>query len=377
VCGQAVESMNSEDQVDQVDSVDSVDQVDSVDSVDPAYVTIPGSSCRPRAVILCAVLAIASIASPAVRAEDVAQMIAAGKPGAVVKLPAGTHQVGAAIVVPPGVSVSGAGYDKTVFAFSGPGLTVKGSTGASITDLTIRGAARPGLAVVDSADVRVERVRVLACGVGISFSGVTGGRVANAVVAENQIGIVIAKCAKTAVVNSTAANNTNLSISMTGNRDCAAFSNVFAGSQLGIACGSNTNLALDYNLYVALFVGGLTGEPTRESLPAWQSLSECDRHSVELVLDNAASISERAIIEDSYGVDLSAAKVVIFEFVIPMGYAWDGKAPVEMRSGTSFWMGMFVDDNDKPGLDEQNAYPWPVTFAAFGNPDQGAMATLE
>jgi hypothetical protein len=95
------------------------------------------------------------------------------------------------------------------------------------------------------------------------------------------------------------------------------------------------------------------------------------------VLDNAKDVEERKLIEDSYGVDLSGSKVIVTEFKIPMSYAWDGKAPVAMKSGTGFWMGWFIDDNDTPGLDEQKAYPWPVTFAAFGNADQGAWATLE
>jgi hypothetical protein len=95
------------------------------------------------------------------------------------------------------------------------------------------------------------------------------------------------------------------------------------------------------------------------------------------VLNNAKDVEERKLIEDSYGVNLSASKVIITEFKIPMSYAWDGKAPVAMKSGNGFWMGWFIDDNDTPGLDEQRPYPWPVTFAAFGNADQGAWATLE
>jgi len=95
------------------------------------------------------------------------------------------------------------------------------------------------------------------------------------------------------------------------------------------------------------------------------------------ILQNAKDVEERKLIEDSYGVDLSGSKVIVTEFMIPMSYAWDGKAPVAMKSGTGFWMGWFIDDNDTPGLDEQKPYPWPVTFAAFGNADQGAWATLE
>jgi hypothetical protein len=95
------------------------------------------------------------------------------------------------------------------------------------------------------------------------------------------------------------------------------------------------------------------------------------------VLESAQDVEERKLIEDSYAVDLSGSKVIVTEFKIPMSYAWDGKSPVPMKSGTGFWMGWFIDDNDTPGLDEQRPYPWPVTFAAFGNPDQGAWATLE
>jgi hypothetical protein len=95
------------------------------------------------------------------------------------------------------------------------------------------------------------------------------------------------------------------------------------------------------------------------------------------VLENAREVEERKLLEDSYGVDLAECKVIVTEFMIPMGYAWDGKAPVAMKSGTGFWLGWFIDDNDVPGLDAQRAYPWPATFAAFGNADQGAWATLE
>ena len=84
------------------------------------------------------------------------------------------------------------------------------------------------------------------------------------------------------------------------------------------------------------------------------------------MLDNAKDVEERKLIEDTYGVELTGSKVIVTEFVIPMGYAWDGKSPVAMKSGTGFWMGWYIDDNDIPGLDEQRAYPWPVTFAAFG-----------
>jgi hypothetical protein len=95
------------------------------------------------------------------------------------------------------------------------------------------------------------------------------------------------------------------------------------------------------------------------------------------VLESARDVEERSLIEKSFGVDLSNSKVIITEFKIPMSYAWDGRAPIEMKSGTTFWMGLFIDDNDTPGLDEQKAYSWPVTFQAFGNPDQGAKAILE
>ncbi len=106
-------------------------------------------------------------------------------------------------------------------------------------------------------------------------------------------------------------------------------------------------------------------------------LEEAKAPRVIKVLENARDVEERKIIENMTGVDLSGVKVLLLEFVIPMSYAWGGKPPVEMKSGTEFWMGMFLDDNDIPGADEQRAYPWPVTFAAFGNPDQGAKAKLE
>jgi hypothetical protein len=95
------------------------------------------------------------------------------------------------------------------------------------------------------------------------------------------------------------------------------------------------------------------------------------------VLDYAKDIPERAQIEETTGVDLAKSKVIITEFKLPMQAVWENKLPIKMESGAEFWFGFFIDDNDAPGTDIQKAYAWPVTYAAFGTPEQGARAVLE
>lgn len=212
-----------------------------------------------------------------------ASKIAAAKPGATVKLPAGRFHLGN-ISIPPGVHVIGAGYGTTILDATGfdNGLMLKGGKSA-VSDLTVENASSAGIAVQGAADAGVSRVRVLGCGIGVILDGATTSRLENAIVAGNRTGIVMLRSAKSAIINCTASGNGNLSLSLGGNTDCAAFNNLLVGSQVGVfAAKDNRNLALDFNLYTALYCGGLTGEPARESLPAWRDASGYDRHSVEL-----------------------------------------------------------------------------------------------
>lgn len=220
-------------------------------------------------------------------AKSILQQIQTAKAGVTVTLPAGTFALGD-ITLPAGVSLKGAGYDKTILnasSFSN-GIKILGNKNVAISDLTIKGARATGIVIEKSSEVRVVRVRSLSNSTGIILSAADGSRVENCVVAKNRVGVVCKGSNKTVIVNTTVANNDNLSLSALGNTDCAIFNNLLTGSQTGITADKkNTNLALDRNLYTSLFIGGLTGEPARESLPAWCDLSGYDKHSVELKVE--------------------------------------------------------------------------------------------
>ena len=98
------------------------------------------------------------------------------------------------------------------------------------------------------------------------------------------------------------------------------------------------------------------------------------------VLDSAELVTERKFIEDAYGVDLSKSKVMITEFKLPLNddtYENDVKAKPAMGSGSTIWIGIFVNDNDMPGGDIQNYLAWPSTYGTFNSVDTGALATFE
>ena len=100
------------------------------------------------------------------------------------------------------------------------------------------------------------------------------------------------------------------------------------------------------------------------------------------VLDNAADVEERKLIENLYNVDLSKCKVIVTEFMIPLddeSFTIDGK--VEQKPvatpGSTMRVGVLVDDNDLPGADLQKYEVWPATYGTFSGPEMSALATFE
>jgi hypothetical protein len=97
------------------------------------------------------------------------------------------------------------------------------------------------------------------------------------------------------------------------------------------------------------------------------------------VLDNARAVPERELIESVYGTDLSAAKVIVTEFKLPIDpetYQGAEKDVFPLTPGSSFWLGFMIDDNDEPGSDVQNLMVWPATYGTFNPPEDGAKAIL-
>ncbi len=98
------------------------------------------------------------------------------------------------------------------------------------------------------------------------------------------------------------------------------------------------------------------------------------------VLDNAATVTERAALEQLYGEDLSQARVIVSEFMLPMDKnVWVGaeEDAIPMKPGQEFWLGFFLDDNDQLYTDHQQISLWPVTFGMFSPREEGAIAVCE
>jgi hypothetical protein len=98
------------------------------------------------------------------------------------------------------------------------------------------------------------------------------------------------------------------------------------------------------------------------------------------VLPNAEAVTERALLEALYGVDLSKAKVIVTEFKLPLDsetYKGAEKDIPVLGPGKTFWTGFFLDDNDTPYADVQKLISWPNTFGVFSPPNDGAQAICE
>ncbi|MCX7934723.1 MAG: hypothetical protein N3A66_05635, partial [Planctomycetota bacterium] len=114
-------------------------------------------------------------------------------------------------------------------------------------------------------------------------------------------------------------------------------------------------------------------------LPA-HTLDRGDSPLVIEILPDAAAVSERQMIENIYGVDMSKCKVQVFETRIPMNdktYAGREKARLNLQPGLRFWLGFMIDDNDQPGTDLQNLLVWPCTYGTTTPKEPHGLAVLE
>ena len=242
------------------------------------------ASMRPLAVVLFAV-ATAGSAQAAETIGDgkpLADKIASAKAGATITLPEGVFAV-AGIDVPAGVSVQGAGYGKTVLVVRGQdGLRIKHGGPSTISDLTVRGAARAGIAAEGAADLIVRRVRVLNNLIGVLAADSKNVRLENVVAGENRTGIALVGAENSVVVNCSLVRNSALALSISRSKHCAAFNNLLAGSPLGVfAAENNVNLSLDYNVYMTSMIGKGKDIPI-PSVYSWRDLSGHDGHSTGL-----------------------------------------------------------------------------------------------
>lgn len=228
-----------------------------------------------------AALAGTTFAAAAATAPQLPVRIADARPGAMVQLPAGTFQI-AETLVPSGVKLRGAGYNRTILVATGQnGLVIRGGKGAEISDLTVQDAANTGVLIEKSASVAVRRVRAIHCMTGFMAIGSAGARFENVVAADNRTGAVFNTNTACAVVNSSFVGNTALGMSLGLNQQSAAFNNLIAGSPLGVyVAAQNDSLALDYNAYQVNAIGKSADTPP-PSVFSWRDQTGFDAHSVQ------------------------------------------------------------------------------------------------
>ncbi len=213
-------------------------------------------------------------------AEDLTQRLAAAKPGRTVTLPAGEFRGG--VTIPPGVSLKGAGVDKTIID---AGIVMEGGSGATISDLTVRNAPGAGIAVRQAELVTIARVRVTGCANGFQFGDVKKGRIENCVSDRNSFGISISGGADCVVVNCTVTACPEVGLSIARCSSAVAFNNCIVGSAICLNIDVPEGIHMDHNLYSGMFLGQMKEQIAKRMLTAWQYLTGLDAHSVQVPVE--------------------------------------------------------------------------------------------
>lgn len=231
----------------------------------------------------------AVISAHAADQEDLTKQLAAAKKGAVIQLQPRTYEVGD-LVIPAGVTLRGAGYNKTVIdaAAHKTGVVIRGNAGAAVSDLTVRNARETGVLVSQASDVSLSRLKISSNLTGLLLDKLTGGRLENLLVIKNRTGAALAQDTATSVANCSFVDNMAIALTISKANNVAVFNNLIVNSPTAVyLTKGNLQLGLDYNLYIASFYGKMEGEASRTSLPGWQRVSGYDAHSLTMPLSFA------------------------------------------------------------------------------------------
>ena len=97
------------------------------------------------------------------------------------------------------------------------------------------------------------------------------------------------------------------------------------------------------------------------------------------VLDNAADVPERKLLEAATGADMSKCKVMVIEMKLgqPALAGLPADRAVSFQSGKTFLLGICINDNDVVGGDLFAPIGWPTGYGAFSRDDGLATAVME
>ncbi|MEI6519634.1 MAG: right-handed parallel beta-helix repeat-containing protein [bacterium] len=231
---------------------------------------------------LSAIICFGFTARGAGEGASLVKQISGAKAGSIVTLPAGTFSMGE-INVPTGVTLKGAGYDKTFIDATGKDFGVKLGNSANLSDVTITKAAQAGVWVEDVINTCIERVYIRYCGSGLLARNATECKASNLIIADCYSGVNFTRCISSSLTNATVANTGSSAIRVGNSTKVTVFNNIFVFAATGISVnGDNPGCAIDHNLYIANFVGQTDGEATRKKVEAWATLSGFDAHSLTI-----------------------------------------------------------------------------------------------
>ena len=226
---------------------------------------------------------------------DLQQLLTAARPGQTVKLPAGEFRGG--VTVPAGVSLQGAGYEKTILNAAGAenGLAITTGQGAVISDLTVRGATGANILVEGAEKVTLRRLRATGGLIGYSLQGSRAARIENAISDGNRYGMVVSGGDENTIVNCTLTSNASIGMSLSSGKGTVAFNNLVTDTTLAVNVGEEAReLTLDYNLYLGVSVGkSPRRDSPRETLNDWRYVSGQDAHSLDFPVQFADATNAR------------------------------------------------------------------------------------
>ncbi len=263
-----------------------------------------------RACTLCGLFALLVPWARADEANAILARIQSAAAGTTVTLPAGTYRL-SNIRTPDGVSIQGAGYDKTIIDASAGdgGLILGGKSPAHVNNLGVTGAAQYGLLLDGAAGKTVERVMLRHCGSGLIARDCSDCSFRNLILGGNGAGVSLTSCTRASLVNCTVDGSQDRALRIGSCSDLAVFNNLFTDAARGIAVsGKNQDLSIDHNIYIASSVGYLEGGGCdRQKVAAWATLSGYDKHSLTtaVVYANAAAGDYRPVSRLTWAPDRS------------------------------------------------------------------------
>lgn len=233
---------------------------------------------------LACVTCCAQLAQSAEALPDVNQLLKNAHAGQTVTLPAGMFRT--SLRIPDGVSLRGAGYNKTILDVGATpaGISISGGQGAAIEDLKIVTQGTTAVEAENASNLTIRRVLIHGGALGIRLKNVTGGRVENTIIDASMSGVALGGCRDCAVMNCTLYNNSAVGLSIADAEHVAAFNNLLLDAGTGVVLGPKCDrLSIDHNLYVAFFVGKASESLARKMLGPWRDVSGgLDAMSVQL-----------------------------------------------------------------------------------------------